>query len=223
MSMPFKLACALWVNPDFSQVMAGRAEPPRVDHSKINFAALRDLLNVTFTYGPPVEILVPNDTIDQVTVHIRSGEMQAYGMPGPKKGESLRCNDFGKAMLKCATNAKNGIVNVRAAWEPLHAAPVKDREFAPPPTVIPFVAVATDFEDAQIWLSSCRPIFGLPVFDMMAAARGEAQGHEGSELPDSLRKGLKEIFGSPFEKMGLLDRMAMDKPPKEYGLDHLAD
>lgn len=220
---PFRMALAIWVSPDYSDVMAGRAEPPRVNHSTIDFKALRELIASTFTYGPPVEIMVPNDTIDQVTVQSRAGTVRLPGIAPATSEETIRCEDFGKAMLRCADASQDGIVNVRAAWKSLHAKPIQNRDFAPPPMIIPFVVVADDFEDAQIWQASCRPIFGLPVFDPLAAALGRSQGHDmESKLPESLRKGLKGIFGTPFESTGLLDRLTMDKPPKEYGLGHLA-
>lgn len=221
-SKPFRMALAVWVSPDYSAVMAGRAAPPRVNHSKIDFKTLRGLIASTLTYGPPVEILVPNDTIDQVTVQSRAGTVRLPGIAPATSDETIRCADFGKAMLNCSDAAQDGVINVRAAWKALHALPIQDRDFAPPPMIIPFVVVADDFEDAQIWQASCRPIFGLPVFDPLAAALGKSQGDDlESKLPESLRIGLKEIFGTPFESAGMLDRLWMDKPPKGYGLDHL--
>lgn len=214
---PFKLALGLWVSPDFSQVLAGRAKPPRVNHLKLDFLALRDALISAFQYGPHVEILVPNDSIDQVTLHTRAGML---GTQAPDV-ESTRCSDFGAAMLRCVQNSKDGVIDVRAAWQPLHATPVKDRAFAPPPVILPFVVLASDFEDAQIFAASCRPVLGLPVFDPIKAVLGQDHGDPEGTLPESLRLKLKEIFDTPFERSGLLDRMAMDRPPKEYGLDNL--
>lgn len=211
---PFKLALGLWISPDFSQVLAGREKPPRVNHLNLDFLALRGALKSTFHYGPRVEILVPNDSIDQVTLHTRAGML---GTQAPDV-ESARCIDFGAAMLRCVANSKDGVIDVRAAWQPLHATPVKDRAFAPPPVILPFVVLAEDFEDAMIWQASCRPVLGLPIFDPLKTILGHDQGDPEGELPEGLRLRLKDIFGTPFEMSGLLDRMAMDRPPKEYAL-----
>lgn len=34
------MACGLWMTRDFSLMLAGRAQPPRVNHSEVDFAAL---------------------------------------------------------------------------------------------------------------------------------------------------------------------------------------
>lgn len=208
---PFRLALGLWVSPDFSLVMSGRAKPPRVDHLHLDYLALRDALKKAFRYGPAVDISVPNDTIDQVTLHTRAGML---GTQAPDSA-SVRCSDFGEAMLRC--ESKEHLIDVRYAWQSLHALPVRDRAFAPPPVIIPFVVEASDFEDAMIWQASCRPVLGLPAFDPIKAALGEDQGEPEGTLPSDLQKSLKDIFGTPFEKSALLDRMAMSKAPKEYG------
>lgn len=216
---PFKMVLGLWVTPDFSGVMAGRTKPPRINHSILDFASLRAALKEAFKYGPKVDIAVPNDTIDQVTLHGRAGMLGAIGMTGARDPQAIRCADFGQALLNCAADVKDGVVNVRSSWQALHARPVLDRDFAPPPSILPFLVLAEDFEDAQIWHASCRPVMGLPVFDPMKAVLGQDQGdNRESTLPRSLQQQLGEIFQSPFESPALLDRMAMDKPPPEFGL-----
>lgn len=212
----FKLALGLWINPDFSLVERGLAEPPRVDHSKLDYAALRAALRETFVYGPRVDLLVPNDTIDQVTIHTRAGML---GTQAPDL-MAARCCDFGEAMLGCVSKAKDGVIDVRSAWGPLHALHVRDRTFAPPPMLLPFVILADDFEDSQIWQASCRPVLGLRPFDVFEPIREESSDHEG-RLPENLRQRLHEIFGSPFESMAMLGRMASDRPPIGYGLGTL--
>ena len=208
---PFKLAVGLWVSPDFSLVMSGRAKPPRIDHRHLDYLALRDALKTAFRYGPAVNISVPNDTIDQVTVHLRAGML---GAEAPDLA-SARCSDFGEAMLRCVS--KEHVIDVRNAWQSLHAIPVRDRAFAPPPVIIPFVVEALDFEEAMIWQASCRPVLGLLPFDPFKAALGVDQRDPEGTLPADLQERLNDIFGSPFEKSALLDRMAMDKAPTEYG------
>jgi len=213
----FCMALGLWVNPDFSEVKAGRSRPPRVDHDKINFAQLRALLQAAFVYGPPVEILVPNDTVDQVTAHSRMGMLP--GVQAAPTEDLCACRDFGVAMLELAGKASDGVIDVRKAWSAKHAGPVRDRRYAPPPSLLPFVVMATDFEDAMIWQASTLPVLGLKPFDPIEALAGARFSFEGGRLPLALKMGLREVFGCPFEEFpSMLDRLSMDKPPASYEL-----
>lgn len=208
MGKKFQMVCGLWVTPDFSQVLAGRAQPPRVNHMDVDFAALAEAIAALFPYGPPVEIQIPNDTIDQVAVHVRQSG---------KHGASMRCEDFGQALLRCAKLTKDSIIDVRSAWAPLHALP--DRAFAPPPTILPFVVTAVDFEDAMIWHASTRPGLGLPMYDPTdSMLNPDKKVPANGSIPAEFRTKLKAIFGTPYEPMAVLDRMAMDAAPREYGL-----
>lgn len=202
----FQMVCGLWVTPDFSDVLAGRVAPPHVNHSQVDFAALAKAIEGLFHFGPPVRVQVVNDTIDQVAVHLRStGEMSA----------SMRCEDFGTALLKKAAICKDQVINIQSSWHTLHALP--DRDFAPPPVIIPFVVTATDFEDAMIWHASTRPSIGLPVFNPLDEVGKQAKElPQNGTLPDSFRQKLKDIFGAKYEAMCVLDRMAMNKVPTEY-------
>lgn len=195
-------------NPDFSAGLAGRVQPPRVKHSAVDFEALQRALVEMFPYGPPVRIQVPNDTIDQVAVHMRE-----QGRPGA----SIRCEDFGNALLKCAKESTGDVIDVRSKWKALYALP--DRDFAPPPVILPFVVTATNFEDAMIWHSSTRPSLGLPAFDLLDAMQHRSKPmSENGEIPPAFLKQLAAIFGTPYEAMSVLDRMAMDPAPEGYGL-----
>lgn len=201
--MAYSMVCALWVAPDFSDVMAGHKHPPRVDRSEVDFSAVCTFLEELFPYGPPVAIQVPNDTIDQVTVHTR----QAHGA-----APTMRCEDFGKALLAQAQQQPDPIVDVSRAWERLHA--LSDRKAAPPPTILPFVVTAADFEDAVLWRASARPALGLPTLGAMdfAGAQGQAVAHEGA-LPATALAQLERIFGMPFQRSAVLDEMYSDPPP----------
>ena len=217
MTKKFRIALGLWVTPDFADAEARRSKPPRVDHDVVNFSQLRALLQSTFTYGPPVEFLVPNDTVDQVTAHIRMGMFP--GIKAAATPDLCACRDFGVAMLQLADKEANGVIDVRAAWERKHAQPVKDRRYAPPPSMLPFVVVADEFEDAMIWQASTRPVLGLEMFDPMKALAGERLNQEGGRLPATFRKGLKDIFGCSFvEFPSMMDRLAMDEPPPGLNL-----
>lgn len=217
MKNKFLLAVGLWITPDFSDVEAGRAKPPRVNHDLISYRELRELLKATFTFGPPVDLLVPNDTVDQVTAHMRMGMFPGVAAAATENMRASR--DFGTSMLELAGEAVDGVIDVRRSWGSKHAQPVRDRAFAPPPSMLPFVVVAEDFEDAMIWHASTRPVLGLQVFDPMKALIGEPINHEGGKLPGNFAARLKTIFGcsfSPFPAM--LDRLAMDAPPSGFDL-----
>ena len=204
MAKKFQMVCGLWVNPDFSQVLAGRAQPPRVNHSDVDFAALHAAICELFPYGPPVHIQLPNDTIDQVAVHVRASG---------KHSASMRCEDFGAALLSCAKKDNDEIVDVRASWAPLHELP--DRAFAPPPVILPFVVTAEDFEDAMVWHASTRPRIELPAFDIMDEMSNPGkEREENGTLPVEFRAALQRIFGTPYDPMTVLDRMAIDKAPR---------
>lgn len=208
MSEPFRAAFSLWVDPYFSDgVVAGKCPPPRVDYSNVNYEALADLLVDLFPYGPPVRIRVPNDAIDALTLQLRNTSEAA-----------LRCTDFGETMLRCAKKQQGRVIDVRKEWAPLHAVP--DRGYAPPPVVLPLINEAIDFEDAMLWHSSARPSLGLPFlvpFMQDTVGKNQEETHIG-KLPEKTRQGLGKIFGTPFLHTVLMDRMAMDTPPKEYGL-----
>jgi hypothetical protein len=203
--MAFKLVAGLWVTPDFTEVEAGRREPPFVNHSKVDFAALAVFLGELFPYGPKLTLQVTNDTIDQVTIHMRQ-------IPGAPARPSIRCEDFGEALLARSKSAKGTVVNVRNQWQTLHY--LKDRDRAPPPIVIPFVVSFVDWEDAMIWHASTRPALGLLAFDVMESLRSPNKplDHEGTLPPSALQK-LEALFGTPFSSLAVLDQMASDPPP----------
>jgi len=203
----FSAAMALWITPDFTEVEAGRRNPPYVNHSKVDFEAVAAFLSETFSYGPHVEIRAPNDTIDQVTIHSRVDR---------SNGPTMRGEDFGTEMLRCARSTKGSVVDVRKAWRSLHV--LKDRDSAPPPVILPFVVEARDFEDAMIWHANAMPILGLPFLPpQLRAIAGLNEEEERQGMIDvKTRQSLEEIFGCPYKEFALLDRMAMDKIPKEY-------
>ena len=141
-------------------------------------------------------------------VHVRQG-----GRNGP----TLRCEDFGAALLLCAKQDASRIIDASTVWAPLHAFP--DRDFAPPPVILPFVVTASDFEDAMIWMANARPSLGLPMLDLMAMTAGaDPEVNQNGTLPPAFLKQLKAIFGLPYEPINVLDRICMDEPPQGYGL-----
>lgn len=207
--MPYHAAYCLWITPDFNDVMAGRAEPPRVDHDQINFPALADLLGTVFHYGPPKRIQVANDTIDQTTVHTRMG---IPGMPRRPGRGTYRCEDFGEALLAAGRGNAAVVIDVRKAWRSLHY--LEDRTFAPPPVGIVFLIESEDFEDGMIAGASLRPAIGM---QMIGPGFPPMPETEGGRLPDALKEGLEDIFGCPFERECVVDRIAQESAPQEYG------
>jgi hypothetical protein len=122
-------------------------------------------------------------------------------------------------LLKNAASQDGDVIDVRRAWQPLHS--LADRNFSPPPVLIPFIIESADFEDAMMWLASAKPALGLPFLpDALQEILGESRDDKNpeGELPEAFRERLGRIFGCDFVPSALLDRMAMDKPPKEYGL-----
>lgn len=210
MPKPFVLVTSLWVAVDFEDVLAGKAEPPWVDHDEVDFEALAGLLREAFVYGPPVRIRVPNDTIDQTTIFSRMGEIPIA--PDQKRG-SATCDDFGQALLRAAHESTGDVIDVRRLWTPFHY--MKNRRKAPPPMALPFVIEAADFEDAMINAASMLPVLGLPMPSMFgedAVARAKRQEQPG-RLPDSLRKGLEALFQCKYEGTVFLNRLACDPAP----------
>lgn len=202
---PFKLALGLWLSPDFSEINYGSKKLPRINHTNVNFSSLKNSLESMFRFGPPVQILVPNDTIDQVTIQSRMEE----------GGSAVQCLDFGQSMLDAVDTQQDGVLDVLEQWEPLHV--LKDRSYAPPPLILPFVVLCDSFEDSQIWIANCRPALGLPTFDVIKAMNDEPQGDEkDGKLTEQFRLELNDIFGTPFKAPAVVGRICMDEPPARY-------
>lgn len=211
MAKKFNMVLGLHITPDFSDAEAGRAPPPRVNHDTVDFGKLRAALKETFCYGPSVEILVGNDTVDQVTVQLRFGMFP--GVPAAPTEDLMACHDFGQVMLGLVGTESNGIIDVRKAWQTKHVEPVRDRAYAPPPVLIPFVVVADDFEDAMIWQANTRPAIGLDPFDPLESTT-EGQMAQHGHLSSEFQNSLHDIFGCPYKAYPvMLDRLAMDKAP----------
>lgn len=207
--MTYRAAYCLWITPDFSEVMSGRAKPPRVNHDHVDFAALAALLQAAFHFGPPKTIRVPNDTIDQTTVHTRLGLVP---LPQKRGVGSYRCEDFGQAALVASRSGVEVVFDVRAAWKPLHYLP--DRNFAPPPCGVVFVMESDDFEDNMIAGASLRPVIGM---QMIGPGFSPPPENESGRLPDALKSRLEHVFGCQFERECVVDRIAQDPTPGEYG------
>jgi hypothetical protein len=203
----FRMVMALWISADFTEVEAGRKPTPYVNHEVVDFEALRELLAEAFRYGPPVDIRIANDTIDQVTIHMR----------GVSK---MECKDFGVDLLGKASQTTGKVVEIRGEWSQLHI--LKDRSKSPPPIAVPFVVEAHDFEDAMMWQDQTSPVLGMPLMmERMADEwRGKAGGEpQGGKLPPLMKKELETIFGCSFQQVAVLSRLACDPIPKGWEKD----
>lgn len=211
---PFRMVYNLWITPDFASVLAGKAMPPFVDHNHVDFEYLRSVLADEFRFGSPVEIRLANDTIDQVTVHLRqpTGDVAL-----------IKCVDFAKLLLQEARTQASSIIDVRRKWAPLHG--VTNRRHAPPPILLPIVIEAYDAEDALLWGQHAGMRLGVkacnPEYFMFPPEEKNADDHQG-HLTTRLHKVLKKSFNTPYEPYCLIDRVASDPMPPEFAhIEHL--
>jgi len=228
MKKPYRAVFSLWVTPFFSEGMqryirgmtSNIETPPRINHDSIDYPALISFFGNLFPYGPIPKIRIANDTIDQTVLHQRSGHTDLPPRRGQVTGGSIKCEDFAKALLECARKQEGDIIDVRAAWKPLHY--LTDRNNAPPPSIIPFVTEFIDFEDMAIWHNSAYVSLGLPFLSPMDAIdlleKNERRDVVGT-LPSSYKKQLDAIFKMQFDPYPTtLDRAATGKIPKIYSV-----
>lgn len=201
--MTFRIALGLIVRPDFSDAEAGRSLPPRINHSRVDFNELLNILKEWFPYGPAVNISTPNDMIDIITTQARVNS----GVE-----DAIRCLDFGEILIKCAKSQKTTIIDVKKAWSSLHY--LKDRDSAPPPSMITFVVEAVDFEDAMLWMSSTLPSLGLPTFNIMSAIEDKNEIQQSGRIPSKIKQRLEDVIGCKFEDSVMLTRFGNDKLPR---------
>lgn len=203
---PFRIVYLLWVAPDFKKVLAGIDEPPWINHDRVDFQRLRDVLAQEFRYGEPVRIRVANDTIDQVTVHTREAK-------GDQEG--IRCHDFAKALLEQARKQPGDVIDVRQQWSSLHQ--MKDRRAAPPPIAIPIVVEGDDFEAAVLWSQQAKMLLGVraanPETFMGISGQRRDDDHQGRLTP-GLHEVLAEQFSIAYKPYTVMDIGASDPQPK---------
>lgn len=194
----FCMVWNLWIAPDFTRVLAGKDSPPWVNHDVVDFDRLRSALADEFRFGPPVNIRLGNDTVDQTVVHGR----ELGGLSGP-----LGCEDFSEKLWAKAKLCKSTIVEIRQEWRGVQF--MKDRRNAPPPVLIPIIVEAQDAEDNIIWGQSTKLILGMksgsfdyPFLPQAQRSVNDSQGR----LSPRLQKVLAEIFGikyQPFVTFGI--------------------
>jgi hypothetical protein len=203
----FQMVCGIWLTPDFSAFNKGDAPKPIVSHSSVDFDALHHAIDDLFSYGPEVELQVPNDTVDIVTVEMHSASRHIA--PDLKY-----CRDFGHALLQLAKVDTSGVLNIRPLWSSLHAMP--NREAAPPPVLLMFLVSAADFAEAMVWFAGAGISFGLEPFNPL---EDDVEEYDPSgTLPSAFRATLESLFGCPFEPGCIFELICADEPPARFGL-----
>ncbi|MFY0990877.1 hypothetical protein [Halomonas sp. C05BenzN] len=201
----------LWVAPDFSRVERGEIEPPWVDQRQVDFTALRQLYMDTFSNGL-VDIRVPNDTIDQVTVHFR--EMSGTG----GVSESMRCRDFANGLLEASRQQNGPVVDVAAVWDGLHH--LAERRLVPPPIVLPMLVEAEDFEDMVSVQIAAKMRLGMmsghPLEEMLSGRKSQERGDQQGYLPEAFRARLEEILGAEYIAEAVVDCGVAHDPHPEW-------
>lgn len=198
----FRQVVGLWIAPDFSGVQQGRMPPPYVNHDEVDYESLLVALTDFFACPERVRIRIPNDTIDQVTIHFR--------MAGADP-TAAECADFADLLLK-ATPGSRSTIPVRPQWQGLHY--LKDRTHAPPPILLMFV-VEGSFESVMIWFGQACLRLGIRAGDMMVMLdpKGPKETDYEGRLPLALRQAFEELFGVPYIEPCQLTKLASSAPP----------
>ena len=207
-SGPFRMVYNFWLAPNFERVLAGKAKPPFVNHDLVDFEYLRAVIADEFRYGSPVEVRLPNDTIDQVTVHARKSSNHA---------PLWNCHDFATRLLGAASQQSGSIIDIRGEWEPLHQ--LRERRHAPPPVLVPIVVESVDAEDGMLWSQQTKMRLGVrsaspEVF--MNPRRQQRDDDDQGHLTGRLHKALANCFGTPYLPYCVLDWAASDPLPADY-------
>lgn len=204
----FRMVYNLWLAPNFERVLAGKSRPPFVNHDLVDFEYLRSVIADEFRFGTPVQIRLANDTIDQVTAHVREST---------NNPRLMKCQDFAELLLDVAAKQPFSIIDIRGEWAPLHQ--LKERRHAPPPILVPIVVEAVDAEDGLLWSQQARMRLGVraanPEFFLNPSRQQQDDDHQGY-LTDRLHKALAKCFNTPYLPYCLLDWSASDPLPPEY-------
>lgn len=204
----FRMVYNFWLAPNFERVLAGKAKPPFVNHDHVDFEYLRSVIADEFRFGSPVEIRLANDTIDQVTAHVRETT---------HKANLMKCQDFAELLLGAARKQSSTIIDIRSEWASLHQ--LKERRHAPPPILVPIVVESFDAEDGILWSQQARMRLGVraanPEF-LMNPSRKQPDDDQQGYLTDRLHKALARCFNTPYLPYCLLDWAASDPLPAEY-------
>lgn len=191
---------ALWITPNFTREMEmGLVPGPWVNQDTLDWNGLLAALEDKFQpEGHGVKMRICNDTIDQVTVHVR----EASSDP-----ESMRCLDFGAALQKVAKKSKERIIPIRSEWSALHY--LGDRSRVPPPIILPLV-LEGDSDDIVLFALHIRKTLGIKAAsDIMGmvlntpASEDDMQGH----LPPDLMALFEHHFGIGYKSYAIISSL----------------
>lgn len=186
---PERFAINLLIGPNFDaierRVITGQMQAPRVNMHEVDYNGLAEYLGQCFNFRNS-RLRVPNDMLDQTTLHMR-----AMGMAqGDPEGQ-----DFLRLLVAEAAKQTDTVIDVRSAWRPLQR--LKDRTFAPPPCALTMVVETHDWEDAAQVLMYMRMKVGITAGTpqgMMDPTHATVEGRLG---PPFL-KYLEKMFGIAF-------------------------
>jgi hypothetical protein len=208
------LPILFWITPEFTPAMQrGEVHAPRVDHSKIDWAALLSDLKVFFKpdrHG--VEMRIADDTIDQVTIHMKEA--------GQHPGE-IDYKEFGVVLQRVSQEAGGEVVPVRSDLEGLHF--LADRDNAPPPIALPLVLVG-DLTDAILFFRTMRLLLGVKADEVEHIFQSPDQDRTDDQqgyLPSELMDLFASYFGLPYKKYAMVT-FGTDIDPRELQANCIA-
>lgn len=212
---PFREVWHLWITPDFGPVERGEMAPPWVDQRQLDFHALRELLLSAFGNGP-LNIRVPNDTIDQVTIHTR---MDTHG-----EGDEMRCVDLAKRLRLEGKKQAGDVLDVSRLWA--NRQHLTNRAVVPPPVILPLLVETHDYEDMCQAKIAAKMRLGMLKEHPIEALRRTFSGEQGVDmsmdlspedqqgyLPERLREALADLLGAPYQSEAVIDFVSHDPLP----------
>lgn len=201
---PERFAINLLIAPDFDaiqdRILSGQMQAPRVNMHTVNYSALADYLGETFNFKGS-RLRVPNDLLDQATLHTRA--------LGIAKGDP-EGHDFLRVLLNFAASSSDQVVDVRQGWRPLHH--IQDRTFAPPPCALSMVMESHDYEDAAQVLVYMRMRVGITAGTpqgMLDRANATTEGRIGPKF----QAFLQEMFGVGFKPFVAFTHPCFERVP----------
>lgn len=202
---PHRFAINLLLAPNFDAiehlVLAGKVQAPRVDMHQVDYERMAEFLGERFNFRGS-KLRVPNDMLDQATLHMR-----AMGMAkGDPEGQ-----DFLAAFVKLAEAGSEQVVDVRKAWSPLHR--IRDRTFAPPPCAISMLMETHDWEDGAQVLMRMRLMVGITAGTPQGVLERDNATTEGRIGTDFLEY-LEKTFGVPYKPFVTLTNPYFTKIPE---------
>ena len=176
----FRQAVAFVITPDLH-----RSRLNFTSHDEPDFRAIADALEEAFGLPARVKLRLPDDTIDQITLHT----IQRAG------GRMLGMGEFSDRLL-AASVGRLSPIQVRNAWLPLQR--VKERDRRGHPAVMMFV-VEGQRDRVDFWIRTAMRTMDVPAVQSTFAS--ELQGRETTiqdytgRLPISVALVLREQFG----------------------------